>query len=78
MHKAGDNSTERTRMYTLLADLLASELTARQREVISLYHKYELSQREIARILGISQPVVSRHLQKANRQIHRFTDRLIP
>ena len=43
-------------------DLIRSELTARQREVVRLYYFAKLSQEEISRRLGISQQVVGQHL----------------
>jgi DNA-binding CsgD family transcriptional regulator len=46
----------------VLARVIASELTPRQREILLLYYATGLSEARIATILGISQPTVSQHL----------------
>ena len=43
-------------------DLLDSELTRRQREVVTLYYFHGKTQEDIATILDLSQSTVSRHL----------------
>ena len=54
---------KRTReVFRQVNDLIRSELTARQREVVRLYYFAKLSQEEISRRLGISQQVVGQHL----------------
>jgi RNA polymerase sigma factor (sigma-70 family) len=45
-----------------LRELVASSLTEKQREIVQLYFFEGLTQEGIARRLGISQQVVSRHL----------------
>jgi RNA polymerase sigma factor (sigma-70 family) len=42
--------------------LIQTRLTARQREIVELYFYRNLTQQEIARELGLSQQVVSKHL----------------
>ncbi|MFC1736803.1 sigma-70 family RNA polymerase sigma factor [Candidatus Hydrogenedentota bacterium] len=43
-------------------ELIRTELTARQREVVRLYYFKKLTQEEISRLLDIPQQVVSQHL----------------
>ena len=50
-----------------LRTIIATGLTARQREVVQLYFFDGLTEREIAQRLGIAQQVVSRHLFGALR-----------
>ena len=52
----------RAELLALLRDLVATKLTARQREVVELSYVDGLTQAEIAERLGISQQVVSKHL----------------
>lgn len=52
----------RDEMLALLADLVATGLTERQRRIVELYFTDGCTQAEIARHLGISQQVVSRQL----------------
>ena len=47
-------------------------LTAKQREVVRLYYREQLQQKEIATIFGITQQAVNDALDKARRKIGRF------
>jgi len=47
----------------LLHGMIVAALTPRQREVVDLYYFENLTQAEIAHLLGISQPTVSQHLR---------------
>jgi RNA polymerase sigma factor (sigma-70 family) len=54
---------QRTRAaFRQVNELIRSELTARQRQVVRLYYFANLSEEEIADRLGIAQQVVSQHL----------------
>jgi predicted transcriptional regulator len=48
--------------------IISSGLSARQREVITLYFLRQLNQVSIAKKLGISQPTVSQHLNGKRRK----------
>ena len=52
----------REELFALLRELVATGLTARQREIVDLFYRDGLSQGEIASRLGISQQVVSKQL----------------
>lgn len=52
----------RDEMLELLRELVATQLTARQREIVELAFVEQLTQAEIAERLGITQQVVSKHL----------------
>ena len=53
---------EREELFALLRQLVATGLTARQREIVDLFYRDGLSQGEIAARLGITQQVVSKQL----------------
>jgi RNA polymerase sigma factor (sigma-70 family) len=53
---------EREELFALLRELVATGLTARQREIVDLFYRDGLSQGEIAARLGITQQVVSKQL----------------
>jgi RNA polymerase sigma factor (sigma-70 family) len=57
-----DAAGVRAEMLALLAQLVATALTPRQREIVELYFTDGLTQAEIAGRLGISQQVVSKQL----------------
>lgn len=53
---------------SFLFNFMAKHLTARQFEVIRLYHlDYQLTQNAIAQVLGIAQPTVNQHLNGKKR-----------
>jgi DNA-binding CsgD family transcriptional regulator len=58
-------------MANLLARIIASDLTPRQREILLLYYVTGLTEARIAAVLGISQPTVSQHLTGKRRQDHK-------
>jgi len=51
---------------------MLAAMTDKQREVFVLYHKYGMSQREIAECLGINQKAVSDRLKYAAKKIQIF------
>ena len=53
---------EREELFALLRELVATGLTARQREIVDLFYRDGLSQGEIATRLGITHQVVSKPL----------------
>ena len=57
-----DTRAVRDEMLALLAELVATGLTERQREIVELYFTDGCTQAQIAERLGISQQVVSRQL----------------
>lgn len=67
-----ETETDRTRRYAMqdffsqvaptVRQLIESELTGRQREVVLLYYYHGKTQEDIAIILDLSQSTVSRHL----------------
>ncbi len=61
-----DGIRERQKAAEKLVQLIETEvlpkLTKRQRQITQLYFKSQLTEEEIARKLGISQPTVSQHL----------------
>lgn len=61
-----DETEEKARMREsavgLIRVLIATRLTARQREAVHLYFQQGLSQQEVAERMGVSQQVVSKHI----------------
>ena len=52
----------------IISEIIAAELTDRQREVVMLYFHEQNTQVQIAEKLGISQPTVSQHLSGKKRR----------
>lgn len=50
-----------------LQEIIASGLTARQKEIVMMYYLYDYTQVYIANKLGISQPTVNQHLNGKKR-----------
>ena len=53
-------------------EAILADLPDKQREAFILYHKYEYTQREIAKLLGISQKAVDYRLTNAYERIKKF------
>jgi RNA polymerase sigma factor (sigma-70 family) len=47
-------------------------LTDKQREVYRLYHEEKKTQKEVAEILGISQPMVNQHIDAIKKKIEKI------
>lgn len=52
-------------MKAVLPEIIANELTERQRRCLSMRFSDRMTQEEIAEQLELSQPTVSRHIKKA-------------
>lgn len=76
LYSAGDNRERLARLSLLLRRIMDEELTDRQREAFFLHMGQGLSQRDIAARWGVHPSVVCRHVQKAEKAIRRFTDKL--
>ena len=66
---AEDNSLQMERVRRNLRWALESELTPRQREMVTLYYNRGLSMRQIAYLLHVHPSTVSRTLQRAKRRL---------
>jgi DNA-directed RNA polymerase specialized sigma24 family protein len=53
-------------------------LTPRQRDVVRLYYREQLQQKEIASIFGVTQQAVNDALEKARRKIGQFLKQARP
>ena len=51
-----------------IREIIASGLTSRQKEVVTMYFLHKQTQVSIARKLGISQPTVNQHLNGKKRK----------
>ncbi len=67
-----DSDAEYRRMLQTLSVVIANELTDRQQECVDLYYFEGKKMREIAAILGVQTPAVSRQLKKARARIERI------
>ncbi|MDE7120537.1 MAG: sigma-70 family RNA polymerase sigma factor, partial [Oscillospiraceae bacterium] len=54
-----------------LRDVIARDLTPRQREMIGYYYYQNLNHRQIGEILGIDSSTVCRTLQRARNRIYK-------
>ena len=61
---------------TALLNLLLSKLNSQERLLINLHFVYDLSQREIAKEIGVSQPHVGRILKKALQKMRDHAERV--
>lgn len=66
------------RLKKSLRRALEGELTDRQRECVELYYFHNLSGREAALELGVTEATVSRHLRKARARIGRVLGYTFP
>lgn len=69
---AEDNSEQLSRLRRNLREARKRELTARQREVLSLYYDRGMTIPQIAEHLGVNRSTVSRTLRRAKDKLHRF------
>lgn len=64
-----DEDVEYRRMVRVIQRAVDGELTHRQRECVQLYYYDGYKMAEVAAILGIQTPAVSRHLKKARGRL---------
>lgn len=57
-------------MAPTLRAVMQNELTKRQRECVYLVYFEQLSQHQAAKLLGLSQPTVRRHVQLGLKKMH--------
>lgn len=63
------NKSELRAARTVLGAAIERELTPRQQECVRLYFYEGFTMDEIAKQLGVSKPVVWRHLQRAKKKL---------
>ena len=66
-----EEDEDRARLLKVLKKAVEGELTPRQRECVMLYYGGRKNEKEIALLLGVRTPTVSRHLKKARERLHR-------
>jgi RNA polymerase sigma factor (sigma-70 family) len=64
----------RRRMLRALKRAVKGELTPRQLQCVELYYGEKISQREIAKRLGMAPPTVCKHLKKARARLRRVLE----
>ena len=69
--EAGTSQREIERMRRLMRRAL-SDLSARQREMITLYYFDNRTMPEIARMTGLNKSTVCRHIHKGRRELERL------
>jgi RNA polymerase sigma factor (sigma-70 family) len=69
---------ERRKVLRALRKAVQGELTARQRDCLRLFYLEGENVTQIAGELGISAPVVSRHLKKARARLRRVMKYCMP
>lgn len=68
-YSSGDNNKKLQRMRLALADAIKTELTDRQREMVTEFYFNGRSVTDIARSLGLSKSTVSRHLTRSKERL---------
>lgn len=69
---AGDNASEQRRLRRNLRTARASELTARQQQVLTMRYEQGLRVTQIAAALGVNKSTVSRTLRRAEHRLERY------
>ncbi len=68
---AEDNSQQIERLRECLRQARQKELTARQRQLLSLYYDEGMTMPQIARELGLNRSTVSRTIRRAKERLYR-------
>ncbi len=66
-----DDGGEHLRMRGALRRAMEGELTERQRDCLRLRYFDQKSVQEVAEIIGVTPPTVSKHLKKARERLRR-------
>lgn len=67
-----DNSEHIKKVKEILKNIIANELTSRQREIIMLYYYEKKKSKDIATLLGIDKSTVSCILSSARKKIYNI------
>ena len=65
-----DNRREREQMLRVLSNVITGELTQRQQQCVRLYYFEGMKMHQIADVMGVQTPAVSRHLKRARNRLH--------
>ncbi len=71
---ADDDGGEHEKMLRVLRRVMEGELTERQRDCVRLRYFEDKSVREVAEVIGITAPTVSKHLKKARARLHKVME----
>jgi RNA polymerase sigma factor (sigma-70 family) len=70
-HQGGDNRERRKRLLSNLPEAVERELTPRQKQLLEMRYRDEMSVTEMARQLGVDKSTVSHTLNRARRRLSR-------
>ena len=65
----GANEKERNKMKSIMLKAVENDLTHRQRECITMYYFNNMKMREIAAVLSLTTPTVSRHIHAGVKKL---------
>ncbi|MBW7572786.1 sigma-70 family RNA polymerase sigma factor [Caproiciproducens faecalis] len=71
INKGEDDGGEHLRIRGTLRRAMEGELTERQRDCLQLRYFEQKSVQEVAEIIGVTPPTVSKHLKKARERLRR-------
>ena len=67
-----DNSEKRQKVMKILSDAIDTELTDRQRHCVLEYYFHGKKMKTIANELGVTPPVVTRHIQMGASKLYKI------
>ena len=65
-----DNRSERKKLLQVLSNVMEGELTQRQQQCVRLYYFEGMKMHQIAEVIGVQTPAVSRQLKRARNRLH--------
>lgn len=74
INQGEDDGGEHLRMRGTLKRAMEGELTERQRDCLRLRYFEQKSVQEVAEIIGVTPPTVSKHLKKARERLRRVME----
>lgn len=72
LEETSSNKIQLEKLKIILKNIILSELTERQRQVLILYFYKNMKMVDIAKILNINKSTVSRTIKRSTEKIHKY------